>query len=404
MDRWSIVTTLNYLPHDNEVEIVLAKAKHYRNEQGRDIVSKMVRVADLTRNAFMNGDISTVMSPRTVITWAENSEIFNDVGFAFRLTFLNKCDELERPIVAEFYQRCFGIELPESSVNVALSSFVMRGFDPCSIVFATGGFRQARKSRGKHMASNIKSKPSSKEFADRAVQARGHRLPARDRAQARSRSVLRRRAPRPDGRQGAAAGAAAQAQQGRGRDRARPCRLHRVANCLPRSGDASPPAAGRPAGARGVRGGRAGARRGDRRAAHGRRRQESHRHAGRALPPRQIRRDHRARRRADRGRAGAHGARAADRPGAAAGGQEAGRSLASADRGPRRARSRPAGNAWSRTSASSATRCTICSTRSKWATTAAAIPRRKTRKARRIAASRIPARTARPPTATRCSA
>jgi cobaltochelatase CobS len=81
----------------------------------------MVRVADLTRNGFINGDISTVMSPRTVITWAENAEIFNDVGFAFRLTFLNKCDELERPIVAEFYQRCFGQELPESSVNVALS-------------------------------------------------------------------------------------------------------------------------------------------------------------------------------------------------------------------------------------------------------------------------------------------
>src|SRR5262245_61292014 len=121
MDRWSIVTTLNYLPHDNEVEIVLAKAKHYRNEQGRDTVNKMVRVADLTRNAFMNGDISTVMSPRTVIIWAENSEIFNDIGFAFRLTFLNKCDELELPIVAEFYQRCFGVELPESSVNVALT-------------------------------------------------------------------------------------------------------------------------------------------------------------------------------------------------------------------------------------------------------------------------------------------
>ena len=121
MDRWSIVTTLNYLPHDNEVEIVLAKAKHYRTDAGRDIVSKMVRVADLTRNAFMNGDISTVMSPRTVITWAENSDIFKDVGFAFRLTFLNKCDELERPLVAEFYQRCFGQELPESAVNVALS-------------------------------------------------------------------------------------------------------------------------------------------------------------------------------------------------------------------------------------------------------------------------------------------
>jgi cobaltochelatase CobS len=121
MDRWSIVTTLNYLPHDDEVQIVLAKAKHYRTESGRDIVGKMVRVADLTRNAFINGDLSTVMSPRTVITWAENADIFKDVGFAFRLTFLNKCDELERPIVAEFYQRCFGQELPESSVNVALS-------------------------------------------------------------------------------------------------------------------------------------------------------------------------------------------------------------------------------------------------------------------------------------------
>src|SRR5690348_16482660 len=121
MDRWSIVTTLNCLPHDNEVEIVSAKAKHYRTDAGRDIVNKMVRVADLTRNAFINGDISTVMSPRTVITWAENADIFKEIGFAFRVTFLNKCDELERPIVAEFYQRCFGQELPESAVNVALS-------------------------------------------------------------------------------------------------------------------------------------------------------------------------------------------------------------------------------------------------------------------------------------------
>jgi cobaltochelatase CobS len=121
MDRWSIVTTLNYLPHDNEVEIVLAKAQSYRNAEGRDTVNKMVRVADLTRNAFMNGDISTVMSPRTVITWAENADIFCDLAFAFRVTFLNKCDELERPIVAEFYQRCFGVELTESAVNVALS-------------------------------------------------------------------------------------------------------------------------------------------------------------------------------------------------------------------------------------------------------------------------------------------
>ncbi len=121
MDRWSIVTTLNYLPHDAEVEIILAKAKHYRGDEGRDIVNKMVRVADLTRNAFINGDLSTVMSPRTVITWAENADIFDDVGFAFRVTFLNKCDELERPLVAEFYQRSFNKDLPESAVNVALS-------------------------------------------------------------------------------------------------------------------------------------------------------------------------------------------------------------------------------------------------------------------------------------------
>ncbi|MFC7396184.1 cobaltochelatase subunit CobS [Chelatococcus sp. GCM10030263] len=121
MDRWSIVATLNYLPHDREVDIVVAKAPHYRTEQGRDIVSKMVRIADLTRNAFINGDLSTVMSPRTVITWAENADIFGDIPFAFRLTFLNKCDELERPLVAEFYQRCFGKELPESTVNVALT-------------------------------------------------------------------------------------------------------------------------------------------------------------------------------------------------------------------------------------------------------------------------------------------
>ena len=120
MDRWSIVTTLNYLPHDNEVDIVLAKARSYRTAEGRDIISKMVRVADLTRNAFMNGDISTVMSPRTVIIWAENADIFKDVGFAFRVTFLNKCDELERPIVAEFYQRCFGTDLKQGSGRATL--------------------------------------------------------------------------------------------------------------------------------------------------------------------------------------------------------------------------------------------------------------------------------------------
>ena len=122
MDRWSIVATLNYLPHDKEVDIVQAKAPHYKgSKEGRDTVNKMVRVADLTRNAFMAGDLSTVMSPRTVITWAENADIFKDIGFAFRLTFLNKCDELERALVAEFYQRCFGQELPESAVNVVMS-------------------------------------------------------------------------------------------------------------------------------------------------------------------------------------------------------------------------------------------------------------------------------------------
>jgi cobaltochelatase CobS len=122
MDRWSIVTCLNYLPHDKEVDIVAAKVKQFRKSpEGLDTIGKMVRVADLTRNAFMGGDLSTVMSPRTVITWAENAEIFGDVGFAFRLTFLNKCDELERPLVAEFYQRSFGKELPESALNVALS-------------------------------------------------------------------------------------------------------------------------------------------------------------------------------------------------------------------------------------------------------------------------------------------
>ncbi|MEO0671802.1 MAG: cobaltochelatase subunit CobS, partial [Pseudomonadota bacterium] len=122
MDRWSLVVTLNYLPHEDEVGIILSKVKSYaKSDKGRKTVANMVRVADLTRNAFMNGDLSTVMSPRTVMTWAENAEIFGDVGFAFRLTFLNKCDELEREAVAEFYQRCFGDELPESALNVALS-------------------------------------------------------------------------------------------------------------------------------------------------------------------------------------------------------------------------------------------------------------------------------------------
>lgn len=119
MDRWSIVTTLNYLPHGDETAIVLAKMPSYDTDKGRKLIAQMVSVADLTRSGFMAGDISTVMSPRTVITWAANAEIFGgDVGFAFRVTFLNKCDEIERPTVAEYYQRCMGEELAESSTHV----------------------------------------------------------------------------------------------------------------------------------------------------------------------------------------------------------------------------------------------------------------------------------------------
>ena len=117
MDRWSIVTTLNYLTHDAEEDIVAAKVPDF----DRKTISAMVRVADMTRNAFKAGDLSTVMSPRTVITWAQNAQIFGDVGFAFRLSFLNKCDELERASVAEFYQRSFGEELSESAAKVLVA-------------------------------------------------------------------------------------------------------------------------------------------------------------------------------------------------------------------------------------------------------------------------------------------
>ena len=120
MDRWSLVATLNYLSIDAECAIVLAKAPHYNTEKGRKIVKQMVTVADLTRTAFMNGDLSTVMSPRTVIAWAQNAEIFRNIGYAFRLSFINKCDELERQTVAEFYQRLFDEELPESAASVSL--------------------------------------------------------------------------------------------------------------------------------------------------------------------------------------------------------------------------------------------------------------------------------------------
>jgi cobaltochelatase CobS len=115
MDRWNIVVGLNYLPAPVENQIVRSKVPQMDEKQ----IADMVKVADLTRQGFINGDISTVMSPRTVITWAQNTEIFKDVGFAFRLSFLNKCDETERMLVAEYYQRVFGTELPESVVAKA---------------------------------------------------------------------------------------------------------------------------------------------------------------------------------------------------------------------------------------------------------------------------------------------
>ena len=120
MDRWNIVTTLNYLPFEKELEIVLAKNKDFNNKEGKELLSNMIKVADLTRKGFINGDISTVMSPRTVLHWVENTSIFKDKGYAFRITFLNKCDELEKKIISEYYQRCFGEDLPESSINITL--------------------------------------------------------------------------------------------------------------------------------------------------------------------------------------------------------------------------------------------------------------------------------------------
>jgi cobaltochelatase CobS len=107
MDRWNIVAALNYLPPEQEIDIVLARVPAYKTDEGRKTIAAMVRMADLTRKGFMSGDLSTVMSPRTVINWAENAQIMGDIDFAFRLTFLNKCDDLEKAVVAEYYQRCF---------------------------------------------------------------------------------------------------------------------------------------------------------------------------------------------------------------------------------------------------------------------------------------------------------
>ena len=122
MDRWNIVSTLNYLPHQVETDIVYGKARAWQDrEGGKRIIGNMVSVADLTRKGFVNGDISVVMSPRTVLTWAENAAIFNDIAFGFRVTFLNKCDELERPILSEYYQRCIGTDLGDASAGITLN-------------------------------------------------------------------------------------------------------------------------------------------------------------------------------------------------------------------------------------------------------------------------------------------
>ena len=120
MDRWNIVTTLNYLSLEKEMEIILAKNKNLNSTKGKEKVANMIKVASLTRKGFMAGDISTVMSPRTVLFWAENSEIFKDTGYAFRVTFLNKCDDVEKNTIAEYYQRCFGEDLPESLINTQI--------------------------------------------------------------------------------------------------------------------------------------------------------------------------------------------------------------------------------------------------------------------------------------------
>ena len=116
MDRWNIVTILNYLNNIEEEEIVLSKNKKLNNKEGKEIIHCMVSTADLTRSGFINGDISTVMSPRTVITWAENYLLFNDIEYSFKLAFLNRCDELERSVIEEYYQRSFGIDLSDAKV------------------------------------------------------------------------------------------------------------------------------------------------------------------------------------------------------------------------------------------------------------------------------------------------
>ena len=116
MDRWNIVSTLNYLSNEEECRIILSKVRELNNKEGRNIVKSMVATADLSRSGFINGDISTVMSPRTVLTWAENYLLLNDLEYSFKLSFLNRCDEMERSIIEEYYQRSFGVDITDAKV------------------------------------------------------------------------------------------------------------------------------------------------------------------------------------------------------------------------------------------------------------------------------------------------
>ena len=116
MDRWNIISTLNYLSNEEEEKIILKKIKQLNNKEGKDTIKSMVSTADLTRSGFVNGDISTVMSPRTVLTWAENYLLFNDIEYSFKLSFLNRCDELERTVIEEYFQRSFGIDMSDAKV------------------------------------------------------------------------------------------------------------------------------------------------------------------------------------------------------------------------------------------------------------------------------------------------
>jgi len=120
LDRWEIVTSLNYLSLEKEMKIILAKNKKLNNAKGKEKVANMIKVASLTRKGFAAGDISTVMSPRTVLNWCSNADIFKDTGIAFRVTYLNKCDDSEKKTIAEYYQRCFGEDLPESMINIQI--------------------------------------------------------------------------------------------------------------------------------------------------------------------------------------------------------------------------------------------------------------------------------------------